>query len=456
MDFGKRLRRSSNELGDGDEEQVHQPCEKCVGPSRHIAPQGGLLLVQILIHGRDAVDNARQVFERWMKWEPDDLAWAAYIKFEMRQGQVDRARAIYDKYVLQLPTARAYIKYASWEEKNHEFLRSRSVFERSLSELHPQAYVDKILADKFDYDTWFDYIRLEEAEPDNFDKIRAAHLEVRQKDLVAARKILGTAIGMCPGKENLLKGYISLEQQSIFELGLSQQEAGCEMDMPELVWKAYIDMEASEGQNTHVWISFATFESELPDRKADTEIVLIVLAAASGFDEEDGEDEGVADSAVEASRTIFSRGYDALKKAGLKEERMLLLEAWRDMEEKALDKAGGEPAMLQAVEAKMPRKIKMRREKEGGFMEEYFDYIFPDDEKKMVGLKILEKAMAWKKLAGAPSNPNPNAEELSIDDDEEDKIEVDGEEQGKLADAEAQAQEEEDGESMLGKRKADF
>ena len=89
-----------------------------------------------------------------MKWEPDDLAWAAYIKFEMRwhpnlpliflsgnpfclfvvhtkhtyvhlciyirvmsllncfirQGQVDRARDIYDKYVLQLPTARAYIK----------------------------------------------------------------------------------------------------------------------------------------------------------------------------------------------------------------------------------------------------------------------------------------------------------------------------------------------------------
>ncbi len=31
-----------------------------------------------------AVDNARQVFERWMKWEPDDLAWAAFIKFEMR------------------------------------------------------------------------------------------------------------------------------------------------------------------------------------------------------------------------------------------------------------------------------------------------------------------------------------------------------------------------------------
>jgi crooked neck len=31
-----------------------------------------------------AINEARQVFERWMKWEPDDMGWAAYIKFEMR------------------------------------------------------------------------------------------------------------------------------------------------------------------------------------------------------------------------------------------------------------------------------------------------------------------------------------------------------------------------------------
>jgi hypothetical protein len=31
-----------------------------------------------------AIENARQVFERWMSWEPDDMAWAAFIKFEMR------------------------------------------------------------------------------------------------------------------------------------------------------------------------------------------------------------------------------------------------------------------------------------------------------------------------------------------------------------------------------------
>ena len=33
-----------------------------------------------------AIDQCRQVFERFMKWEPDDNGWQAYVKFEMRQG----------------------------------------------------------------------------------------------------------------------------------------------------------------------------------------------------------------------------------------------------------------------------------------------------------------------------------------------------------------------------------
>ena len=30
--------------------------------------------------------------------------------------------------------------------------------------------------------------------------------------------------------------------------------------------------------------------------------------------------------------------------------------------------------------------------------EEYYDYHFPDDERQMKGMKILENAMKWKKL----------------------------------------------------------
>lgn len=28
--------------------------------------------------------GARQVFERWMEWEPTEEAWMAFAKFEMR------------------------------------------------------------------------------------------------------------------------------------------------------------------------------------------------------------------------------------------------------------------------------------------------------------------------------------------------------------------------------------
>ena len=95
-----------------------------------------------------------------------------------------------------------------------------------------------------------------------------------------------------------------------------------------------------------MWISFALFESDLPDREED--------------------DEAAAGSSVEAARTVFSRGsacpnpipnpnphsyltcsicrrYDALKSQGLKEERMLLLEAWRDLEEKSVSRPGYDP-----------------------------------------------------------------------------------------------------------------
>jgi len=40
--------------------------------------------------------------------------------------------------------------------------------------------------------------------------IMAAQFEIRRLDLAAVRKILGTAIGMCP-KEALFKGYIRVE-----------------------------------------------------------------------------------------------------------------------------------------------------------------------------------------------------------------------------------------------------
>jgi len=46
-----------------------------------------------------------------------------------------------------------------------------------------------------------------------------AQFEIRQKNLAAARKALGAAIGMAP-KDKLFKGYIELELQVLFSSAL--------------------------------------------------------------------------------------------------------------------------------------------------------------------------------------------------------------------------------------------
>jgi len=190
-----------------------------------------------------AIEQARQVFERWMKWEPDDMGWGAYVKFEMRQGDIMKARGVLERYIACHSTGRAYLKFAHWEEKNHQNNLARTIYERALEELPEMErssklliqfarfeerckefdrariifryaleqvpkeeseelnseyiafekrhgnrtgiedailnkrriqYEENIAADKYDYDAWFDYIKLEQNEL-NIEKTRALY-----------------------------------------------------------------------------------------------------------------------------------------------------------------------------------------------------------------------------------------------------------------------------------------
>lgn len=84
--------------------------------------------------------------------------------------------------------------------------------------------------------------------------------------------------------------------------------------------------------------------------------------------------------------------YDLLKSQLLKEDRLLLLQAWRDSETDLLTPGVSTPADVTAIDRMMPKKVKMRRmamndeNVELGW-EEYYDYIFPDDEKK-IGMPV--------------------------------------------------------------------
>lgn len=75
----------------------------------------------------------------------------------------------------------------------------------------------------------------------------------------------------------------------------------------------------------------------------------------------------------------------------------MVLESWKDFEQNY-----GTSEDVAAAAARMPRRIKKRRlqKAEDGSeigWEEYYDYIFPDEEDKGANLKLLEMAKKWKK-----------------------------------------------------------
>lgn len=52
------------------------------------------------------IAGCRQVFERWMEWEPEEQAWHSYINFELRYKEVEKARSTYERYILPKFTLR--------------------------------------------------------------------------------------------------------------------------------------------------------------------------------------------------------------------------------------------------------------------------------------------------------------------------------------------------------------
>jgi len=214
----------------------------------------------------------------------------------------------------------------------------------------------------------------------------------------------------------------TVRARSIFEVAVEQPQ----LDAPEVLWKAYIDFETEEREHAKVralyerllqraghvkvWIAFALFEASLAAEASSSSDAGAGAVAGAGVDR--------ATEAALASRKVLASAYSALKSEGFKEERVLLLEAWRSIET-ALPPTVRD---LAKPEGMMPRKIKARRmvtDESGQELgwEEYYDYVFPDDEKKVTGLKILENALKWKAAMGAGAGAGAGADADKVDDE---------------------------------------
>ncbi|TIB37152.1 hypothetical protein E3P86_02294 [Wallemia ichthyophaga] len=460
---------------------------------------------------RGKFDRARELFQMALEFfgdseeqiEKAQSVFNAFAKMETRAKEFDRARVIYKYALSRLPQSKSADLFGAYTRFEKQY-GSRSGVEATVLGKRRLQYEAEVTAEPSNYDTWFEYLKLEEysyrmeedatkedalartrelyeravsqvppsnekrhwrryifiwlsyaifeeADVKDFDRARVvyqtaialvphkqftfaklwnqyARFEIRRLNLIGARKIFGQAIGMCP-KERLFKAYIDLEfelrefdriralyekylefdysncsawirfaqleaelgdtgrARSIFELAVGQDA----LDMPELLWKAYIDFETEaieEGESSRNTVR------SLYDRLLDrTSHVKVWIAYAhfekNEIDNEQGEDDEPRD---EKARRVYERGYNSLKERGLKEERVVLLESWKEFESE-----NGDNTTVEKVQSKMPRVVKKWRNTDDG-VEEYFDMLFADDETQSnpASLKFLEMAHAWK------------------------------------------------------------
>lgn len=501
-------------------------------------------------------DNCRRIYARLLAVHPSVNNWIKWAEFEDSRGGVEEARAIYERAldVLSVDASsllepRLFISFARFEVKQREFDRARAIFKLGMEQFPPHlapalqhSYVQferewgdsvgvtqsvvlqkrrlhySALAESepYNYDNWFDWIRLEEealladytseaaavSSSNDFTGIRevferaiaqvpvveekrhwrryvytwlfyatfeefiaqdrpralsvlqmalrlipherftftklwshVASFHLRGGDVAGARKTFGQAIGLSsangskPPKPSIFARYIQMEldlrefdrARALYERHLSLDpgrsatwvkfaelerllldderarmilQLACEqpsLDVPELAWKAAIDFEFESGDfdrmrelyeqllertgfHLKIWVSFANME---------------ILCAA-----EDEPEKG-----LERARIILQRAYDHFKSHGAGTERLVLLEAWKEIESEH-----GSESDVSAILSKFPRRVKKRRRVEDGdaevVWEEFYDYIFPDDEaelnKAKGHLKLLQLAHQWK------------------------------------------------------------
>ncbi|ELK25548.1 Crooked neck-like protein 1 [Myotis davidii] len=333
--------------------------------------------------------HARKVYERAVEFFGDEHMGerldVAFAKFEENQKESERVRVIY-KYALdrisKQEAQELFKNYTIFEKK---FGDRRGIEDIIVSKRRFQ-YEEEVKANPHNYDAWFDYLRLvgSDAEAETVREVYeraitnvppiqekrhwkcyiylwvnyALYEELEAKDPEGTRQVaLGTSIGKCP-KNKLFKGYIELELQlrefdrcrklyekflefgpenctswikfaeletilgdiervrAIYELAISQPR----LDMPEALRKSFIDFEIEQEetertrnlyrrllqrtQHAKVWISFAQLE----------------LSSGKG-------------GSLPKCRQIYEEANKTMRNCEEKEERLMLLESWRNFED---------------------------------------------------------------------------------------------------------------------------
>ena len=193
-----------------------------------------------------------------------------YIRLEESNGRPEKIREIYERAIANVPLIEEkrywrryifiWIYYGIWEELEAEdFDRARKVYQNALGLVPHKSFTFAKLWDCY------------------------ARFLIRRKELTTARKLYGQALGVC-AKERIYKNYIQIElelrefdrSRKLYQSYLEWNPANCtawiqfaelernlgdierargifdiaiqqeELDLPEVLWKAYLDFEMEE------------------------------------------------------------------------------------------------------------------------------------------------------------------------------------------------------------------
>lgn len=346
-------------------------------------------------------DKRKLVYEATLLKNPYDYdTWFDYIRTAELELNHNEVRELYERAVANVPKNKKnkdcwrryvylWIYYATYEEivaKDKE--RAFKVYEFCINDLIPH----KI----------FTFAKL---------WLLAARLQIRIGNIDKARDILDKSLKRCP-KRKLFKEYIDMEIQlrefdncrqlyvkflqrapddsSVWISYAELESILCEtvraraiykaaidrphLDSPENVWKAYIDFEVEQQEYGNV--------EELYERLLNrTNHVKVWLSYAQFY--EDLEE-------LSKARKVFERANERLKDQEAL-ARVVLLESWQEFEKRLGDEGLD-------LSSRMPTRVKKRKnlEEEDGDDDwiEYYEYVFPDTDKKKSGL--MDRVKRWK------------------------------------------------------------
>ncbi|OQR97253.1 pre-mRNA-splicing factor, Crooked neck-like protein [Achlya hypogyna] len=393
------------------------------------------------------MERARAIFTYALDSLPKDEAvglYNAFIAFEKQHGDrkriddvvVAKRRVHYEGLVAANPLDYdSWFEYAQLEENEGDGGLVREVYERAIANVPPIA--EKAYWRRYIF-LWIKYAVYMELIADSKDEARQvyeaclrlvphatftfskiwvllAKFLLRQRDVAGCRKVLGEALGRCPTPK-LYRSYIGLEWmmgevdrvRTLYEKWLQFSPHNC------AAWKAFADVEKTVGEVARaraifglaigqavldkpemIWKAFIDFETELGETDRARELYERLLERTKHVKVWVSFAQFEATTDADAARDVYQRAYNVLKEEDKTEERVALLEAWLEMEEGL-----GDTARTQAVRKKMPRRVQKQRmayAEDGSELglEEYTDYLFPDDEKAQSNLKLLQAAQAW-------------------------------------------------------------